>query len=535
MKRASLAELSHRVFDIVVIGGGVTGVAIARDAAGRGLSVLLLEKDDFASGTSSRSSKLIHGGLRYLETCQFRLVAESLKERELMLKLAPHLTDLQAFLFLLYGNSPEKKWQLRAGLSFYDLASGAWPARRHQMLSAQEVLRREPHLNADGLRGAGLFYDVRTDDARLTLDIAKSASAAGALLVNHAQVVGLLVQDGTISGVTVYDSLHQTSWPIHARRVVNATGPWTEHTCAMVEDAESPRLRLTKGVHIAVRKADFPLNTALFLRSPDDRRIVWPIPAQDEDRVYIGTTDTDFSGHPDAVFPSEQDVVYLLNVANFALPEAQLKPHHVVGAWAGLRPLLAPGAGTSTGDTSREHRIIRSTSGMLTVAGGKLTSHRVMARQLVDLVARDLSNTRRSDTDGKPLAGANMAEIPAIIAEAKSAGVPDDVCTRWVRRYGSNARHILSRWQDQPVSRQQFGVRSLCRAEIEYAVADEMVYSLADLLIRRTGLFFWDESGGRDALAPIADILAERLAWSAQRRQQEIDGYLGVLSRHRWT
>ncbi|HEY3410608.1 MAG TPA: glycerol-3-phosphate dehydrogenase/oxidase, partial [Propionicimonas sp.] len=275
MIRARLAQLAGRRFDLVVIGGGITGAATARDAALRGLTVLLVEKDDFAAGTSSRSSKLIHGGLRYLQSYQFGLVAESVREREKALKLAPHLTEIRPFIYLLYDGYPESKWMLNLGLTFYDVASGSPIRRRHRMLSAGQILQREPHLRSPGLIGGGLYYDVLTDDARLTLDVAKGAANAGATLINHAAVTGLVLERGRARGVTIDDQLSGERCQVHARQVVSCTGPWTDATRAL-EHAGDSHLRPTKGVHIVLRKSDFPLNTAVFLRSPDDNRVVWP-------------------------------------------------------------------------------------------------------------------------------------------------------------------------------------------------------------------------------------------------------------------
>ncbi|MBK5248921.1 MAG: glycerol-3-phosphate dehydrogenase/oxidase, partial [Actinomycetales bacterium] len=415
MQRASRSEIVDRVFDVVVIGGGITGAATARDAALRGLSVLLVEKDDFASGTSSRSSKLIHGGLRYLQTYQFRMVAESLRERERMLRIAPHLTRVRPFLYLLYQGYPESKALLNLGLTYYDVASGAWRRRRHRMLDAAQVLALEPHLAAEGLIGAGLYHDVLTDDARVTLDTVHGAADAGARVMNHARVVDLLREAGRIAGVRIRDELTGETFDAVGRQVLNATGPWTETVRAMETGSGASRLRPTKGVHIVVRKTDFPLGTAVFLRSPRDGRVVWPTPSLEEDLVYIGTTDTDYTGPLDDVVPTQEDVEYLIEVANVAIPAARLDLSHVVGSWAGLRPLVAPAPGVSADKTSREHEISTGPGGMLTISGGKLTTSRLMAKQLVDAAAHALRPRRgagasvRSTTTQVPIAGGELA------------------------------------------------------------------------------------------------------------------------------
>jgi glycine/D-amino acid oxidase-like deaminating enzyme len=363
VSRPTPASLRETLFDVVVIGGGITGAAAARDAAMRGLSTLLVEKDDFAAGTSSRSSKLIHGGLRYLQTYQFGLVAESLRERERLLRLAPHLTEVKPFLYLLYRGDPETRTLLNLGLTFYDVASGAWLRRRHRMLSPRQVLEREPHLRSEDLLGAGLFHDALTDDARLTLDTVKAADRSGATVLNHAAVTGLVLENGSARGVRIADEISGEPVEVHARQVLNATGPWADVTRSLetgepgtaAEDDGSGGLRLrpTKGVHIVLRREDFPLSTALFLRSPDDNRVVWPIPSRDGEHVYIGTTDTDYSGDLDHVAPDEADVQYLLNVANGA--GGHRPRRRLVGGPAPARRATARDVGVQHPARARHH------------------------------------------------------------------------------------------------------------------------------------------------------------------------------------
>lgn len=537
MRRADRDAVTQTFYDVIIIGGGVTGSATAREAGLRGLSALLVEKGDFASGTSSRSTKLIHGGLRYLETYQFKLVAESVRERERALKVAPHITAVRPFLYLLYEGYPETKSRLNLGLTFYDVASGQWRKRRHRMLSAQQVLEREPHLNPAGLTGAGLYVDVLTDDARFTINLAEGAAEAGADLLNHATVTDLIVEHGHARGITIHDELTGEDYEAHGRQILNATGPWTDRTRALEHAPSEHHLRPTKGVHIAVRKADFPLNTAVFLRSPDDNRVVWPIPSLYEDLVYIGTTDTDWSGDPDDVYPDESDIEYLLNVANLTIPTAHLDESHIVGCWAGLRPMVAPAEGVSESNTSREHEITAGPTGMLTIAGGKLTTSRLMARQFVDAAATALNaDVRKRDTNKIPLPGAAIKEIPAIETDARAAGVPDAVIQAWIQRYGSNARKVLYRWTRSEESHRDMGVRALTVAEIEYGVEEEMVNGVSDLLVRRTAIFFWDAAGGLREVEPIADVLTGLLGWTPARRQAEIDEYRTLVEKHmRWS
>jgi glycerol-3-phosphate dehydrogenase len=423
---------------------------------------------------------------------------------------------------------------LNLGLTFYDAASGEWRKRRHRMLNARQVLAREPHLNPSGLRGAGMYYDVLTDDARFTVELAKGAAEAGAQLINHAEVTGLVLERGIARGVTIHDNLKDEDWEVHARQVLNATGPWTDRTRALEHSGSGRRLRPTKGVHIVVRKVDFPLETPVFLRSPDDGRVVWPTPSLEQDVVYIGTTDTDYGGDLDDVHPDDSDITYLLNVANQTIPEAHLDESHVVGSWAGLRPPVAPAPGVSESNTSREHEISVGPTGMLTISGGKFTSNRLMAQQFVDAAERALkTSVRQRDAATTPLPGSALDEVPAIAAAARSAGVPAPASQAWIHRYGSNAGQVLDRWRRSDAARRELGVRGLTVAEIEYAVEEEMVASLSDLLVRRTSIFFWDADGGIAQIAAIADVLAQLLNWTEDRRRAEIETYRALVDKHR--
>ncbi|WP_051333588.1 glycerol-3-phosphate dehydrogenase/oxidase [Aliagarivorans marinus] len=549
MRRASLSSIEQVVFDVVVVGGGITGSAIARDAALRGMKVLLVEKEDFGSGTSSRSSKLIHGGLRYLETYQFGLVAESVRERELALRLAPHLTKVQPFLYMFYKGCPDKKWLLNLGMTFYDVVSGSWSKRRHQMLNKQQVLARQPGFRADGLRGAAMFYDVSTDDARLTIDTTKSAWEHSAQVLNHCKVTGLTYSENRCDGVQLTDLLSQTQATVKAHYVVNATGPWSDQLLSM-EKPESAILRPTKGVHIVLRKQDFPLHSAVFMRSPDDGRVVWPIPSTQDDRVFIGTTDTTFDGDPDRVVPEESDISYLLNVANHLMPSAKLDKQHVIGSWAGLRPLIAPAGDLSNGQTPREHQIMTSDSGVYSIVGGKLTSNRVMAKQVLDkLVKSDnytyLSPSLQAYSADKVVlsGGAKDADTHfdkhqpyqqnRVVGEIESLGVPYRYAKSWVARYGHNARIVAAIWNESVDYQSDLGARALTIAELRYCVLHEAASSLKDLLVRRTSAFFWDSKGGLDKIGQIAQEMQNLLGWSEERKLSEIDDYFDLVCAHR--
>ncbi len=545
MKRFNLQSLEKDPFDIIVIGGGITGVATARDAALRGLKVLLIEKEDFAAGTSSRSSKLIHGGLRYLETYQFRLVAESVRERELSLKLAPHLTKIQPFLYMVYKDAPEKKWLLNLGLSFYDFVSGNWSKRRHKMLSKKQVLERQPQFKAEGLSGAAMFYDVSTDDARITLDTAKSAAYHGAQLINHCKVIDLVYDDEKCSGVKVKDKLHQSESIVYGRYIINATGPWSDDILRF-EEPNAHILRPTKGVHIILRKKDFPLKSAIFMRSFDDGRVVWPIPSLQDDRVFIGTTDTTYKGDLNDVHPEKQDIDYLLNVANHLMPKANLTTDDIIGSWAGLRPLIAPKDDVNNSKTPREHQIIQSPSGIFSIIGGKLTSNRVMAKHILDAVIRHdagkhFANLKAYSAHKIPISGAqnnlgiavknnyNQADLMDALVQKN---IPQKFAKTWVERYGYNAFKIADIWLGCNENQMDLSIRELTIAEMRYCIEQEMAYSLKDLLISRTSIFFWGQNTPKEKIEHIATEMGKIMGWDDTEKAKQMKEYWQLIGKH---
>ncbi|WP_424860522.1 FAD-dependent oxidoreductase [Streptomyces sp. MMS24-I29] len=538
MKRFTESDLPTEA-DLLVIGGGITGASVARDAALRGLSVVLVDRDDFASGTSSRSSKLIHGGLRYLQTYQFRMVNESVREREVMMRIAPHLADLQPFLYLVYDGYPEGRALLNLGLTFYDAFSRAPLKRRHRMLGRNAVLRREPHLNPNGLKGGGLYHDALTDDARLVIDVLRSASQAGALLANHREVTGLIREHGRVAGAELTDRLTGEHMSVRAKSVVNAAGPWVDRVLGLEQAPERPTLRPTKGVHIVLRSEDYPLNTAVFLRSPSDSRVVWPTPAGDGRHVYIGTTDTDFTGSLDDVVADEADFTYLLEAANHTLPEANVGTSHIVASWAGLRPLMAPAPGTSNSAASREHALTTGPGGMISAAGGKLTTARLMGAQIVDIVAEQLRDRHgirglpASTTGRIAISGGAAGEIFRARQDVASAPVTPETRQRWLRRYGGNAVELADAAAREPKDGATIGHSALTQAEIEYAVHREMAMTVTDVLVRRTGSFFWSADGDASVIDDVSDTLGTAHGYTTEQRTAQQRDYRHWVERNR--
>jgi glycerol-3-phosphate dehydrogenase len=524
--------------DVLVIGGGITGAGIARDAALRGFRTALVDKGDFGSGTSSLSSRLIHGGLRYLEQFAFRLVFEASRERRVLLRTAPHLVRPLPFLFPVYRGARVPAWQLRAGMWLYDLLAAFRNVRMHRWLGRAAALRLEPGLRATGLRGAALYYDAQVDDARLVLATVRAAAQAGALVANYAEVTGLVKPDGRVRGAMVRDVLGGRGFMVRALVVVNAAGPWADQVRRLDDPHAEPLLRPTKGAHVVVPRRRIGHTRAVTLTSPLDGRVMFVLPW--DDSSYIGTTDTDADCSPDDVRVTAADVIYLLRSANAFFPDARLGPHDVTATWAGLRPLLRRDDTLPPSRVSREHRIVESPSGLFTIAGGKLTTYRVMAYDMVDRVA-----ARLHALDGRPrpprpptarlaLPGGEAADLEVLVTAAVARGAPDATARHLVRRYGSEAAAVLNQVdRDRSLGRPIVAGRPELWAEVAHAVEREMAMRLSDVLVRRLRLFYAPPDQGLAAAEPVAAWLAAALGWDAARRAAEVAAYRESVARSR--
>ena len=526
--------------DVLVIGGGITGAAIARDAALRGFRTALVEKGDFGSGTSSVSSRLIHGGLRYLEQYDFHLVLEASRERRVLLRIAPHLVRPLPFLFPLYRGARVPAWKVRCGLWLYDLLAAFRNVRVHQWLGRKATLRLEPGLREKGLKAAGLYYDAQTDDARLVLATMRSAAQAGALVANYAEAVSLLKPDGRVRGATVRDLLNDETRTIRALIVVNACGPWVDELRRLDEPGADALLRLTKGAHVAVPRKRLGNTHAITLTSPIDGRVMFVLPWGDADQSYIGTTDTDEAVSPDDVRATAEDVIYLLRSANAFFPQARLSPNDVVATWAGLRALLRPARNLAPSQVSREHRIIESASGLLTIAGGKLTTHRVMAQELCDQVAARLRaldgrpRAPRPPTHRLPLPGGETADLEGLTKAAVERGASEATARHLIGAYGSEAAAVLNLVdRDRALGGRIVAGRPELWAEVVHAVEREMAVRLSDVLVRRLHLFYKTRDQAVPATSAVADRLAQALGWDKARRAEELAAYLQLVKRSR--
>ncbi len=477
-----LHELADRHFDLLVIGGGITGAGIARDAARRGLAVALVEREDFAAGTSSRSSRLIHGGVRYLEHGYLHLVFEASRERRRLLELAPGLVKPLRFTWPVYSGARVKRWQLAAALTLYDALALFRNVGRHHRLDAHGVLESEPALARTDLKGGALYWDASTDDSRLTLANVVDAAHASATVVNHAEVTALTFASATgpVNGAIVRDLLGGTELRVQARLVLSACGPWTDAIARLEGPQVGDTVRGTKGVHVAVPAARVGNRGAVTMLSPDDGRGMFTLPAGEH--TIIGTTDTPTDEHPNEVRAGRTDVRYLLFAANRYFPDAHLTDSDVVSAWAGIRPLVAR---TNTGDpasASREHLIALSRRGVLTVTGGKLTTYRAMAEQCVDIALRRLGRrVRRCDTMHAPL---TLAERPPALD-----------------------------------------------AQVDLAVEAELAETVSDVLIRRTRLAFETRDQARSLAPEVASRMGNLLKWTDAGARNAVSEYERDIAR----
>lgn len=524
-RAAALDALASKRFDLLVIGGGITGAATARDAAMRGMQVALVERDDFASGTSSRSSRLIHGGLRYLEHGHLRMVFESSGERRRLLELAPHLVRPLPFTWPVYAGARVPQWKLRAGMVLYDMLSLFRNAGLHESLDADETLAREPALRRKGLAGGEGYFDAATDDARLTLANAMGAALEGAVVVNHAEARALIFTDGAVSGAIVRDTLTGNKFPVRARAVVSAVGPWTDELRRLESPDTRPSVRGTKGVHIAVPRERIGNRSALTLLSPIDGRVMFVLPAGAH--AIIGTTDTPTDEPPAEVRASEADVAYLLRTASVFFPDAGLERADVVSAWAGIRPLVAAAYGDGPSSASREHAVARSPRGLITVTGGKLTTYRIIAADVVQEVERALHRPPHAvPTADAPLPGTDFASLDdERRAAAKRAG-SQATGDRLVFAHGSAWRAVLSLGEEDASLLEPLapGLPYL-RAEVAWAVLRERACTISDVLVRRMPVAFETRDNGRAAAATVAAIIAPLLGWDDKAVRRSLGEY----------
>ena len=525
-RQRALRRMATEDFDVLVIGGGITGAGVALDAAARGLRTALVERRDFASGTSSKSSKLIHGGLRYLQQREFRLVYEALAERQHLLDNAPHLVSPVPFLIPLFGDQGVVAGGLArlysVALWQYDLTGGLRIGKRHRRISRSQTLGYFPDLDVDRLVAGFLYWDAKADDARLTLTVLRTAVVNyGATAANYAAVDELLRHEGRVVGARLGDGTE-----IRAAIVVNATGVWADDVRHLDEGpAALGTLRPAKGIHLTFPAHRLPVTAAAVLPVPGDRRSIFVVPWGEF--TYVGTTDTDYQGPLDDPACGPEDVAYLLAALNTAT-SARLTTADVTACWAGLRPLVRSAASARTADLSRRHRVTRSDHGVITVTGGKLTTYRRMASDTVDLVVSALGRgARRSPTKELRLLGAERAGALCEPAAARRLGVDPVTLAHLASRYGSEARTVIAMTEADPeLARPLVPGLPYLRAEAVYAARYEMARTLDDVLARRTRAALLSCDDAAAAATPVARLIAPELGWSPAEIDHEAATYV---------
>lgn len=526
----TLSKLQEGIYDLLVIGGGITGAGIALDAATRGLKVALIEKKDFAWGTSSRSTKLIHGGLRYLKQLEFGLVHEVGVERAIVHGNAPHIVIPEKMLLPIIEEGSLGKTLSSIGLWVYDRLANVDKDERRKMLEKDRVVDLEPLLRTDCLLGGGLYYEYRTDDARLTIENIKTAVANGAICLNYVEATDFIYKEnGYVGGAIVKDHLSSTKIEVKARRVVNAAGPWVDTVREQdKEGVVGKRLHLTKGVHIVVPYEKLPLQQSVYFDVKKDNRMCFAIPRGKI--TYIGTTDTFYDKDINQPQATKEDVAYILEATNYMFPTANLSLEDVESSWAGLRPLIHQ-EGKSPSELSRRDEIFYSETGLISIAGGKLTGYRKMAERVLNFVAKTMHIKSMSKTQELQLSGGNFASTEAlqdyiykITGEAKQINASADNIQALVYRYGSNTELIINKaYELYPTIKD--AQKRLISAELWYAVHYEMTNNLCDFLIRRTGRLYFERPMLAAYYPYIADEMALMLGWSAAEKQQAISDF----------
>jgi glycerol-3-phosphate dehydrogenase len=532
--RRDLSALAGQTYDLAIIGGGINGAATAREAALRGLKVALVDARDFSSGTSSRSSKLIHGGLRYLEQFDFKLVHESRTERRTLLALAPHLACPLPFVLPIYRGDPYYPLKIRVGLTIYDLLGNLGRADRHRMLSREEALRLIPPLQSHDLRAAAVYFDSETDDARLTLEMILAAAERGAAVANYAEIHAFQTsppgQNPEIVSAEVEDRLTGRRYEMAARFWVNATGPWVDQVRALLPGFDGTKtIRLTKGTHLIVPGVD--PDHALFAAIRPGDRIFLMLPWHGH--ALLGTTDTDFDGDPASVQPDRADVDYLLAAVNRVLREP-LTAHDVLGSFAGLRALaIEPGRSPSA--NTREYRFHQEpgTQNFISICGGKLTTARALGEKLVDRIGAQLGAAIAPAQVSRttPLPGGNTGPFEDFVRKAtdeaaKGFGVPAQIAGRIVRTYGSRWPQVLGPIRENSALAEPLaGNPPVLAAEVQFAIRHEMAENVEDFLVRRSGLNWLAACALREAAPAVAEMFAHELGWSPERRENSLAAF----------
>ncbi|MDQ0219108.1 glycerol-3-phosphate dehydrogenase/oxidase [Peribacillus cavernae] len=527
----SINRMKQDTFDVIVIGGGITGAGIALDATVRGLKVALIEMQDFAAGTSSRSTKLVHGGLRYLKQFEFKMVAEVGKERAIVYENGPHVTAPEWMLLPIHKDGTFGKFSTGIGLRIYDFLAGVKRGERRKMLSTQETLKKEPLVKKAGLKGGGYYVEYRTDDARLTIEVIKSAVEKGALPMNYTKCEKLIYRNGQVRGVGVTDQLSGESYEVFGEKIINAAGPWVDSIREKDQSKVGKTLKLSKGVHIVIDQSRFPLKQSVYFDSPD-KRMIFAIPR--DGKTYVGTTDTFYNEDLTVPAMTKEDRDYLLKSIAYMFPNVKITEKDIESSWAGVRPLIHE-EGKDPSEISRKDEIWESQSGLITIAGGKLTGYRKMAETVVNLVTEKLAKENgkaypRCSTKQIPISGgnvggsANFTEFTNnLIQMGVDSGLNPDEARQLLSIYGSNAPALFAIANN---SRGRAASSSLplgLFSKLQYALDYEMAATPVDFFFRRTGALLFNIHLVQKHKQSVIEYMADYFTWNKDTKLQRTE------------
>ncbi|WP_337018179.1 glycerol-3-phosphate dehydrogenase/oxidase [Oceanobacillus massiliensis] len=529
-KRADIFnQLENNSLDVLVIGGGITGAGISLDAVRRGMKTGLIEMQDFAAGTSSRSTKLVHGGLRYLQQFEVKMVAEVGKERAIVYENGPHVTTPEWMLLPFHKGSTLGPLTSNIGLRVYDFLAGVKKSERRIMFKPEEVLKREPLIKSKDLRGGGYYVEYKTDDARLTIEVMKKAVEQGVHAVNYAKAVEFIYDNTNKAiGVVVEDQISGESHKIYADKIINAGGPWVDEVRELDGSKKGKSLHLTKGVHLVFSNDVFPLQQAIYFDTPDGR-MIFAIPR--EGKTYVGTTDTTYEGDIAHPVMKEADRDYLLKAIDYMFPSLNISADDIESSWAGLRPLIAEENASSPSEISRKDEIFISDSGLISMAGGKLTGYRKMAEQAVDTIVKQLKEEKgilytKSNTKHLPISGGDVGGSEGFekfkkqkIEKGIGLGLKETDAAQLVSKYGSNVDDLYEIFQNKKEEANTENIDPVVFAQLKYAIEYELAYKPVDFFVRRTGALFFNIHWVEKHQENVINYLAKTFGWKAAQKE----------------
>lgn len=526
-----LNELQNQEYDILIIGGGITGAGIALDATTRGMKTALVEMQDFSAGTSSRSTKLVHGGLRYLKQFDIKVVSETGKERAIVYENGPHVTTPEWMLLPFYKGGTFGKTLTSIGLRVYDFLADVKKSERRSMLNRDETLTKEPLLKEDGLKGGGYYVEYRTDDARLTLEVMKKAVELGTNAVNYAKVEDFIYKEGKVVGAIVKDQLSDKAIEVYAKKIINATGPWVDEVREMDGSKNGKQIVWTKGVHIVFDQSKFPLKQSIYFDTESDKRMIFAIPRGK--KVYVGTTDTFYEKDPANPTIDDDDVDYLLKAVQYIFPKVNVSKADVESSWAGLRPLILE-EGKDPSEISRKDEIWESDSGLLTIAGGKLTGYRKMAETIVDLIAKKFEDEGTSfkpcRTIDLPISGGDVGgskNFDSFIQSVEASGVEYGFTVEESRElaqfYGSNVKTVYEAYGRNKQDNEKYGLPPVVFAKLVYSIEYEMTATPTDFYLRRISDLLFNINDVEKWKGLVCDYMAERFEWNELEKKRYVN------------